>query len=46
MRNIADALKTNDRVAKLLLGGQELGTDAAEALGRVLEVNLSLQQLT
>lgn len=46
MRNIADALRTNDRVTKLLLGGRELGADDAEALGWMLEASPSLQQLT
>lgn len=46
MESIAEALKSNDRVVKLLLGGRELRKDAAVALGGVLEATLSLQQLT
>lgn len=46
MQSIADALKTNSTVVKILLGGRELRREAAEALGGVLEATPCLQQLT
>lgn len=46
MQSLAQALSINDRVTKLLLGGQELQAGAARALGEVLKATSALQQLT
>lgn len=46
MQSLAEALSTNDRVSKLLLGGRELQAGAAEELGGVLKATSGLQQLT
>lgn len=46
IQSISEALKSNDRVVKVFLGGRELRREAAVALGGMLEVTPSLQQLT
>lgn len=46
MESLVEALKTNNVVDKLLLGGRELGEGAASALGGVLKATSALAQLT
>ncbi|CAM9272607.1 unnamed protein product [Discosporangium mesarthrocarpum] len=43
---VAQALRENDNVRKVLLGGRELGEEAALSLGGVLQVTRSLEELT